>query len=136
MAFQYGVTLRNNQVSQIQTTIGASGTLKIFSGAEPANCAAADPAGLLATIVLPASFLTSSGGVTTIAGAWSVAATGTGTPQPSCTHDGRAVCPIEGTASATLIPHNTSITTGQTVPDILVTAGVPDGRPDHIRPRY
>ena len=68
MTFQYGATLRNNQVAQIQTTVGASGSLKIFSGAEPANCAAADPTGLLATIALPASFLTSSGGVTTIAG--------------------------------------------------------------------
>ena len=80
MTYQYGVTLRNNQVAQIQTTIGASGTLKIFSGAEPANCAAADPTGVLATITLPAAFLTSSGGATTIAGTWSAAAS---SPAPS-----------------------------------------------------
>ena len=37
MTYQYGATLRNNQVSQIQTTVGGSGSLKIFSGAEPAE---------------------------------------------------------------------------------------------------
>ena len=33
MTFQYGATLRTNQVAQIQTTVGASGSLKIFSAA-------------------------------------------------------------------------------------------------------
>ena len=115
MAFQYGTTLRNNQVGQIQTTIGASGTLKIFSGAEPANCAAADPSGLLATIALPASFLTSSGGVTTIAGSWSVAASGTGTaPVSGCT-TAPSVCHVQGNVTTDLVLNNTSITSGQTV---------------------
>ena len=86
MAYQYSTTLRNDQVATIQSRIGATGTLKIFSGAEPANCAAADPAGLLATIILPAAFLTSAGGVTTIAGMWSVAASASGTARASaCT---------------------------------------------------
>jgi hypothetical protein len=125
MTYQYGVTLRNNQVSQIQTTIGASGTLKIFSGAEPANCAAADPTGLLATITLPASFLTSSGGVTTIAGTWSVAATGTGTAASFRMYDGSSVCHVQGNTTTDLVLNNTSITTGQTVTvtAFTVTAG-------------
>src|SRR5258705_9212075 len=103
MTFQYGTALRNNQVSQIQTSIGASGTLKIFSGAEPANCAAADPAGLLATIALPASFLTSSGGVTTIAGSWSVAASGTGTAATFRMYDGSSVCHVQGNTTTDLV---------------------------------
>jgi hypothetical protein len=125
MAFQYGVTLRTNQVGQIQTTIGTSGTLKIFSGAEPANCAAADPAGLLATITLPASFLTSSGGVTTIAGSWTVAASATGTAASFRMYDGSANCHVQGNVTSDLVLNNTSITSGQTVTvtSFSVTAG-------------
>lgn len=125
MTHQYSVTLRNNQVAQIQSTIGASGTLKVFSGAEPANCAAADPTGLLATIVLPAAFLTSSGGVTTIAGTWSVSASATGTAQSYRMYDGSSVCHAQGNVTTDLVLNNTSITTGQTVSvtQYSVTAG-------------
>lgn len=125
MTYQYGVTLRNNQVAAIQATIGASGALKIFSGAEPANCAAADPTGLLATITLPASFLTSSGGVTTIAGTWSAAASATGTAQSFRMYDGSSVCHVQGNTTADLVLNNTSITSGQTVSvtSFTVTAG-------------
>lgn len=130
MAFQYGATLRNNMIGQIQSTVSTSGTLKIFSGAEPANCAAADPSGLLATITLPAAFLTSSGGVTTIAGSWTVAASGTGTAASFRIHDGSAVCHVQGTVTVTggggdLTLDNASITSGQTVTvtSFSVTAG-------------
>jgi hypothetical protein len=125
MTYQYGVTLRNNQVSQIQATVGAAGVLKIFSGAEPANCAAADPTGLLATIALPATFLTSSGGVTTIAGTWSVAASATGTAACFRIYDGSAVCHVQGNVTTDLVLNNTSITSGQTVTvtAFTVTAG-------------
>ena len=125
MTYQYGVTLRNNQVAQIQSTVGASGALKIFSGAEPANCAAADPTGLLATIALPASFLTSSGGVTTLAGTWSVAASATGTAASFRMYDGSSVCHVQGNVTTDLVLNNTSITTGQTVTvtQFSVTAG-------------
>jgi hypothetical protein len=125
MAYQYGTTLRNNQVAQIQATVGTSGTLKIFSGSEPANCAAADPTGLLATIALPAAFLTSSGGVTTIAGTWSVAASATGTAASFRMYDGSAVCHVQGNVTTDLVLNNTSITSGQTVTvtQFTVTAG-------------
>lgn len=125
MTFQYGATLRNNQVSQIQTTVGATGSLKIFSGAEPANCAAADPTGLLCTIALPASFLTSAGGVTTIAGTWSAAASATGTAASWRMYDGSAVCHVQGNTTTDLVLNNQNITSGQTVTitSFSVTAG-------------
>ncbi len=50
MAFQKSTTVRNAELDQIETTIGTTVTLVLFSGAEPANCAAADPSGVLATI--------------------------------------------------------------------------------------
>ena len=115
MAMQYGTVLRTNQVGQIQTSVGASGHLKIFSGAVPANCAAADPAGLLADITLPGTFLTSAAGATTIAGSWSVSASGTGTAQTFRMYDGGAVCHVQGNVTTDLVLNNTSIASGQTV---------------------
>jgi hypothetical protein len=131
MAHQYGVALRTAQVAAIQTTMAASGTtnmqLRIYSGAEPANCAAAEPPGLLATIILPASFLTSVAGVTTLAGTWSVAATGTGTAQSYRMYDmaGTPVCHVQGNVTTDLVLNNTSISAGQTVQvtSYAVTAG-------------
>jgi hypothetical protein len=128
MAFQYGATLRNNQVGQIQTTIGGTGRLVIFSGAEPANCAAADPAGPLATIALPATFLTSAAGVTTIAGTWSATASATGTAASFRMYDtpvSAGVCHVQGNVTTDLVLNNTSITSGQTVTvtSFSVTAG-------------
>jgi hypothetical protein len=128
MAFQYGATLRNNQVSQIQTTVGGTGRLVIFSGAEPANCAAADPAGPLATIALPATFLTSAGGVTTIAGTWSATASATGTAASFRMYDtpvSAGVCHVQGNTTTDLVLNNQSITSGQTVTvtSFSVTAG-------------
>lgn len=125
MAFQYSATLRNNQVGQIQSTIGTSGVLKIFSGAEPANCAAGDPAGLLVQIPLPSAFLTSSGGVTTINGTWSFAAAATGTAASFRMYDGGGFCHIQGNTTSDLVLNNTSIASGQTVTvtSFSVTAG-------------
>ena len=127
MAFQFSTTLRTNQAGTIQTTIGASGVLKIFSGAEPANPAAADPSGLLATITLPATFLTSASGATTIAGTWSTTASATGTAASFRMYDGSAVCHIQGNVTITggggnLTLDSTSLTSGQIVAATTFTA--------------
>lgn len=125
MAFQYSATLRTNQVGQIQSTISTGGTLKIFSGAEPANCASADPTGLLVTINLPSTFLTSSGGATTIAGTWSANASAGGTAQSFRMYDTGGTCHIQGNVTSDLVLNNTNIASGQTVTvtSFTVTAG-------------
>lgn len=115
MALQFGSALRTNRVAQIQATIGTSGTLKIFSGAVPANCAASDPSGLLATITLPSTFLTSTAGVTAIAGTWSATASATNTAASFRMYDGSSVCAVQGNVTTDLVLNNTSITSGQTV---------------------
>lgn len=121
MAFQYSVTLRNGKLNTIDTTVGSSGTLKLFSGAEPANCAAADPSGLLATITLPASpWAAASSGAIALAGTWSVAASGTGTAASFRIYDGSSNCHVQGNVTATggggdMTLDNTSLNSGQTV---------------------
>jgi hypothetical protein len=41
MALQFDVTLQNAQMDAISTEVGSAGFLEIYTGAEPANCAAA-----------------------------------------------------------------------------------------------
>jgi hypothetical protein len=47
MTLQNSVAVRGAKLDAVETQIGTTAVLKIFSGAQPANCAAADPSGLL-----------------------------------------------------------------------------------------
>lgn len=126
MAYQYSTTVRNAKLDTVESTIGTSAVLKIFSGAEPANCAAADPAGLLATINLPSDWMANAAaGSKAKSGTWSVAASGTGTAASWRIYDsGVVACHIQGNV-ADMVFDNTSITAGQTVTvtGFTITAG-------------
>jgi hypothetical protein len=129
MAFQFSSALRNARVQCLgaaSVTPVSLVTLKIFSGAEPANCAAADPTGLLCTITLPGTYLTFSGGVTTLSGSWTNTASGTGTAASWRLYDGAGtpVCHVQGNMTD-LVLNNTSITSGQTV--TVTSFSVTDG---------
>lgn len=100
MAFQLGSALRNAMAGEIQTAGGSTATLKIFSGAEPANCAAADPSGALATISLPATFLTSTAGVASLTGTWSTTGSGAGNAASFRIYNG-STCIAQGDVTAT-----------------------------------
>src|SRR5712691_10762344 len=95
--YQYSVGVRNAKLDAVETTIGTGPLLKIFSGAEPANCAAADPAGLLVTITLPSDWMTNAAaGVKDKTGAWSAAATGAGNAASFRVYDSTgATCHIQ-----------------------------------------
>ena len=116
MTYQYGTNLKNAKLNAINTDLGSTSTMKIFSGAEPANCAAADPTGLLATLSLPASpFAAASGGVMALTGTWSAAASASGTAASWRIYDSSAVCQIQGNTTDLTLSPSTSITSGQTV---------------------
>ena len=57
MPLQYSVTLRNNQLAQIEATAGVSPLLKMLVGTPPANCAAAEVGLVLAVMILPADWM-------------------------------------------------------------------------------
>ena len=126
MAFQYSVAVRNAKLDQIETTIGTAPLLRIFSGAEPANCAAADPSGTLATITLPSDWMAAaSAGAKAKSGTWSVAASGTGTAASWRIKDSSdTTCHIQGNTTDMTFD-NTSISSGQTVTvnTFTITAG-------------
>jgi len=71
MSIQLSVRVRNARGDALETTIGASPKLRFYSGAKPANCAAARSGTLIAEIALPADWLTAaSAGVKSLAGTW------------------------------------------------------------------
>lgn len=72
MALQFRTSLRNALLDAIETDGGVSPTLEIRSGAVPANCAAADSGTVLATLTLPADWMSAaSGGAKAQLGTWS-----------------------------------------------------------------
>ncbi len=130
MAFQFSTASRNASLDSIETTIGASPTLEIRSGAAPADCAAADSGTLLAALPLPADFMSAaSGGSKSLAGTWTDVADATGTAGHFRLKQG-ATCHIQGSITGTggggdMILDNVSIATGQTinVTSFTITAG-------------
>lgn len=80
MALSYSTTLRNAQLDQITTAVGASGKLRIYSGTRPANVAAAITGTLLVELTLNATFApASSAGVLTLNSITSATAVASGT---------------------------------------------------------
>lgn len=123
MAIQYSATHRTNAMTQLNTDIGASAVIKIFTGTMPATCATADTGTNIATFAGNAGgFGTASGGVLT---ASAVASTtginGGGTAgyfriYPSAATTTNAV--VQGLCAASgsdMNLTNTSIAAGQTV---------------------
>ena len=75
MAIQLSETVRNARLDAIETAIGASAVLKIRTGAQPANVAAADSGTVLATLALPSDWLAAAAsGAKAKAGTWQDAA--------------------------------------------------------------
>lgn len=71
MAIQLSVPVRNARLNAIETVIGPSAVMKIFTGAPPANCAASDTGTVLATLLLPADYMAdASGGAKSKSGTW------------------------------------------------------------------
>lgn len=71
MAVQTSVVVRNAGLDAYETAIGASAIMKIRTGAQPANVAAAATGTVLATLNLPADWMAAaSGGTKALAGSW------------------------------------------------------------------
>jgi hypothetical protein len=101
MAIQHSDAVRNAIANVFETTIGASPVLEIRTGAQPANCAAADAGTVLASITLPADWLTAAvSGAVGKNGTWSATATAAGTAGHYRIKQG-ATCHEQGNITAT-----------------------------------
>jgi hypothetical protein len=133
MAAQYSIPVRNARLDAIETAIGAGAIMKIRSGGQPANCAAADTGAVLATLNLPADYmLAAAAGVKSKSGSWGDAAadaSGTAAHFRLYSADG-VTCGLQGSvglagSGADLIVDNAVFAAGQgfTVTQFDIAAG-------------
>lgn len=121
MTIQFSTTVRNARLDVIETTIGAAPKLQLYTGAMPANCAAAATGTLLAEITLPSDWESNaaSGQKTILGGPWSVMAAAAGTAGYFRVYDSTgATCHIQGTVgqgSGDMSFDNATFAVGQTV---------------------
>lgn len=122
-AIQFSTAVRNARLDAIESTISTSAVLKIRTGAQPANCAAADSGTVLATMTLPSDWMAAaSSGTKALSGSWTDAsadATGTAAHFRIYASDG-TTCGMQGSVTATagggdLELQNTSIAATQAV---------------------
>lgn len=92
---------RDDMNTALISRLGASGRCRLYTGAMPANCAAARTGTLLADIILPATPLqTASGVLSKTASAWSVAAVAAGVAgYYSLINNGTSECIEQGEVS-------------------------------------
>jgi hypothetical protein len=77
---QFSVSARNAALAGIETTVGTSPKLRLFSGSRPANCAAASTGTMLVEMSLPSDWLEApSDGTVLKKGTWSGTAGAAGT---------------------------------------------------------
>lgn len=133
MTLQISVAVRNAMLDTIESTISTSAVLKIRSGAQPANCAAADSGDVLATLTLPSDWMAAANaGAKALSGTWqdtSADATGTAAHFRVYASDG-TTCHMQGSVTATggggdMTLDNTSVAAGQsiTISSFTLTAG-------------
>lgn len=123
MTVQLSTAVRNARLDAIETAIGTSAVLKIRTGAQPADCAAADSGTVLASITLPSDWANAaSGGSKDKAGTWQDASadnSGTAAHYRLYASDG-TTCHEQGSVTVTggggdLTLDSVSITAGQVV---------------------
>jgi hypothetical protein len=121
MAIQLSVAVRNARLDAFETAVGTSAILKIRTGAQPANCAAADSGTVLATLTLPSDWMAAaSGGSKALSGTWQdTSADAAGTAAHFRIYDsGGSTCHLQGSITITggggdMELDNTNLNTGQ-----------------------
>jgi hypothetical protein len=120
MAIQLSVAVRNARLDAIESAISTGPTLEIRTGAQPANCAAADSGSVLATFTLPSDWLAAAAnGAKAIAnGPWQDTSADAAGIAAHFRIKAGSTCHLQGTVgqgSGDLQIDNTNIAAGQTV---------------------
>jgi hypothetical protein len=123
LALQFSTTYRNALLDQLETTIGTSAKLEIFTGSVPANCAASEGGTKLVEFDLASDWAADASGGTKSLNNLTISATavaaGTAGHFRLFASNG-TTCHMQGTVTATggggdLTLDNTNIANGQTV---------------------
>ncbi len=123
MSIQLSAASRNARLDALETAIGTTPILRIYSGTTPANCAAAVTGTVLAQMALPSDWLTAaSAGAKSKSGTWADnSANATGTATHFRIYDsGDTTCHLQGSVSGVggggdLVLDTTSIGITETV---------------------
>lgn len=123
MAIQLSVPVRNGRLDSIETTIGVSAKLEIFTGAVPANCAAATTGTKLVEYDLVSDWMAAASGGSKALNGLPLTVTGVASGAAGYFRlfatDG-TTCHMQGTCTLTggggdMTLDNTSINSGQNV---------------------
>lgn len=122
MTFQLSTAVRNAQLDAFESTVGVSAKLQMYTGAPPANCAAAATGTLLLTQTLPSDWMSNASAASKgLSGSWTGAGSAAGTAGYFRIVDNAGTtCHGQGTITATggggdMTLDNTSIAVSQTV---------------------
>lgn len=133
MALQLGVAARNALLDAIETAVGTSPYLDIRTGAQPADCAAADAGTEIEHMALPSDWLAAaSSGSKAKSGTWTGTADAAGTAGHFRLKDsGDTNCHMQGSVTGSggggeLELDNTAITLGQTITITAFTLTAPN----------
>lgn len=119
MALQYSITVNNARLDAVESTIGTSAVLNIYSGTAPTDCATAATGTKLASCSLPSDWMAAaSAGVKAKSGTWQdTSADATGTAGYFRIYDStETTCHIQGdvgTSGTVMTVDNTSFVLGQ-----------------------
>ena len=129
MAIQESVAVRNARLDAIETTIGTSAQLRLYTGTQPADCATAPSGSLLATLTLPSDWLANAAsGAKAKSGTWSGSGSAAGTAGYFRIYDSTGTtCHFQGSVgqgTGDLSLDNTVIANGQaiTISTFTITA--------------
>jgi hypothetical protein len=103
MGLQFSTAVRNASLNQLEASVGASPKLRFYSGAPPANCAAAVTGTLIVEFALPADWQAdaANGSKAMAGGPWTANAAAAGTIGYFRLYDSAtATCHMQGTAGA------------------------------------
>lgn len=126
MAVQNSVAVNNARLDAIETTIGTAPKLRLYSGAKPANCAAARTGTMCCEMTLPSDWMSAaSGAAKSKTGTWSgtgdaAAGAGTTVGHYAIMDSTGTTCHEQGTVTASggggdMTMDNTSVASGQAV---------------------
>lgn len=121
MTIQASTTVRNARLDAIETAVGTAAVVKIRTGAQPANCAAADSGTVLVSWTLASDWAAAAAsGSKSFSGTpigTTASATGTAAHYRLYASDG-TTCHMQGTVATSggdMTIDNTSVNSGQTV---------------------
>jgi hypothetical protein len=98
MPFRYSEKIRNDRLTVIASALGPAAIMRIFAGAVPSTCDAADPPGKLVEIELPRQpFLAPSGAKLMISQPWTGYARADGTAKSFRISDYLGAVHVQGT---------------------------------------